>query len=354
MADHIIFLLHGMGTYDAGWHDKWVQVIGDAYARYPALQEKSFDVQFEFVPITYDVIFRKLVDTWQEEANKFADAGVDLKEFAGAVDWLKGAGKIDGNFKWTHATDVLLYRLSNIVRNDVCALVALEIKKKTVQISSGVRWSIIGHSLGTAVLHDTLTRLFANESAWLKDTPPHLVMMVANVSQVLQQVAGIPQGVEANVLKSPVQPGIGCNYFLNAEHPLDPFVWPRRFHPLTWPSRPIREMNPPRYIHSFDSDILHRSYQLDHIHDWDVHAFEHYLVSPKVHVPMFRMLMGRDSYITPQEEQSARDRFSRFGKLGDEAAEKIHDWLEKRQGSEKDDWTKIRTIWRAFFGGTHP
>jgi len=345
MADQIVFLLHGMGTQSEGWHKSWVKVLEDAYKRYPRMQDRPFDTRFEFVPITYDTIFRQTVEDWQSNAKALSAAGITGigRKLTG---WLEDAGELKGNFAWTHAADVLLWKLFDLVHERVCVVAADEIKKKLLAAGPGSNWSIIGHSLGTSVLHDTIARLWAGDSIFARDHRARLIAMVANVSRVLEQKKDLPQGVVGDVLRSPVRPGVACNFFLNLEHPLDPFVWPRRFHPVSWPDQPTLAANPPRYIHSADEDIRGRSYALDHIHSEEVHSFEHYLVSPKAHIPLFRMLLAEDGFIPPDDELRNRDRFLRFGELGDEAAIRIKVALEGIGASENMEWEDIGMLWK--------
>lgn len=344
-ADQIVFLVHGMGLHEEGWHTPWVKVLEDAYNRYPLLQSRPFAKRFEFVPISYDRIFRELVQGWQDNASALANAGITGLGKS-LTKWLTSAGELKDNFKWTHAADVFLFKLFDLVHDRICVLAAETIATKLQAVGPGVTWSAIGHSLGTAVLHDTLTRMWANNSVFAQDYRAMAIAMVANVSRALEQKKGLPNGVIGDVLQSPVRPGVASNYFLNLEHTLDPFIWPRRFRPFEWPDAATLAANPPRYIHSADEDIRGRSYVLDHIHGRNIHSFEHYLVSPKAHIPLFRMLLGEDDFIPPEVEQSNRDTFPRFGSLGDDAAIKIKSALENKIVTfEGLSWEVFGAIW---------
>lgn len=344
MADQIVFLVPGMGVYADGWHKPWVKTLEDAYNSYPLLQKRPFTTRFDFVPINPDTIYQKIVAGWQERSRALA-AVVTGGLVSKLTSWLTNAGELKDNFGWTHAGDVLQYRLLNLVREWVCVAIADEIKQKLVKVGPGLTWSIIGHSLGTAMVHDTIARLWANDSVFRRDYQARLIAMVANVSRVLEQKDDLPPGVVGDALLSPVRPGVACNYFLNLEHPLDPFVWPRRFHPMAWPDAATLAANPPRYIHSADEDINGRSYALNHVHGAGVHDFEHYLASPKAHIPLFRMLLAEDGFISAEEERRARDRFPQFGKLGDELAIKIKKQLEDIGSSERLEWEDIGVLW---------
>jgi hypothetical protein len=345
MADQIVFLVHGMGHHAEGWHQPWVKALAHAYNRYPAMQSRAFETRFEFVPVSYDPIFRGIVEGWQSNAQALAAAGV-TGIGAKLTRWLKDAGELKDNFAWTHAADVLLYRLFDLAQGNVCAVVAERIKTTITAAGPGARWSVIAHSLGTSVLHDTLARMWANDSVWARDHRARLIAMVANVSRILERKKDLPAGVVGDVLASPVRPGVASNYFLNLEHALDPFIWPRRFHPFAWPDAATLAMNPPRYIHSADPDVLGRSYVLDHIHGANVHDFEHYLASPKAHVPLFRMLLGEDEFIPAEDERRNRDQFPQFGKLGEDLAIRVKLELEEIGVHEDMGWDDLGALWK--------
>src|SRR6188508_1037470 len=185
MADQIVFLVPGMGVYTDGWHKSWVKTLEDAYNGYPMLQKRPFTTRFDFVPINPDQIYRQIVEGWQKRAKALAAVKIGL--VAKLTTWLTNAGELKDNFGWTHAGDVLQYRLLNLVREWVCVAIADEIKQKLLKAGPGSNWSIIGHSLGTAMVHDTIARLWANDSVFARDHPARLIAMVANVSRVLEQ-----------------------------------------------------------------------------------------------------------------------------------------------------------------------
>jgi hypothetical protein len=90
---------------------------------------------------------------------------------------------------------------------------------------------------------------------------------------------------------SPVHPGPEgvCDAYFNFRHKWDPFPAVDAFQPpAKWDDyTPVED--------------------LDHFHQLNVHALEHYLEHPKVHIPIFRQVFG--ARITKAEAQSAVNSF---------------------------------------------
>ena len=165
-------------------------------------------------------------------------------------------------------------------------------------------WSVIGHSLGTSVVHNALNTLYSSPvdgegPLHPAETRPRTLMMVANVSRVIQRPG-------AKVLESQVQPGPVsaerlCGFYLNVRHRLDPFVHPKPFQPDLWPDAATFATSAyqhiqPSHIH-FDPEAITR-----------VHDFDQYLKNPRVHVPLFRSILG-DVLIPDAEFQTTRQQF---------------------------------------------
>ena len=191
--------------------------------------------------------------------------------------------------------DVVLYRMLGLVRTPVEIDVAGQIVGHLHAQANLPRWSVLSHSLGTAVTHGALYRAYtADQPLRPQATRPNLVMMVANVSRVLQ--------TDPDVYESPVKPGLRagerwCRRYYTVRNRFDPFTYPRQFNPPgEWP----------------DSQTVNRRYfrsiVVDHVREPNVHGFEHYLRNPVVHIPLFKALSG-EALIPPNEEQDAAEKF---------------------------------------------
>ena len=356
MARSLIFMLHGMGNQPEGWAGPYVDAIKEAYGLYPFLQDTPIEERLAFVPLQYDDIFREIVQTWADNAALVRAAAKELNApVSRLTNWLVGADELKDNFAWTHAADVLLYRAFALVRNRVCTHVGKQLTvriKREIDEAGSCSWSAIGHSLGTAVLHDTLARLWnplsnlpGNMAFAPENAQADLVMMVANVSRLLEvKSASEPY----DVFETAVKPGFGgqlqrgCKYYVNVRHRLDPFTVPKMFNPQMWPDEAALAAIPPRYL----------NVEVDHIHEKDIHSFAHYLKHPAVHVPMLRRLLGPQA-VSDDEFRLAIDRFRVFGPLEDAAAIELKTKLESILPSQAADWLaigKLRNAWKRLTG----
>lgn len=343
---HKLFLVHGMGVYDGdAWATELKKVLVTAYKKYPKLAATPFDTQFEIEMVHYDPIFQEIVSRWQADAKEIQPLAIDVgaTHVAQLVGWLRTAGKKDGNFIWTHAADVLLYRLSATVRERVKVHVAKQIVdgvSKQYKKEQESLWSVIGHSLGTAVAHDALDMLATGTvpGTDISAFDPTIeqaqsITMIANTSRVLETVV--------DVYQSAVRPGKAgqggrdCLRYLNFRHFLDPFTIPRMFHPQSWPD---------------DATVAQRRYQyyeVTHVHQVNVHDVCHYLLNPQTHIPLFRALAG-ETMITKAEEKAAVESFPQFNGLPPETAARIKKDLAAISPSSGETWPALKNLWDDF------
>jgi hypothetical protein len=157
---HLVFLVHGMGVHDAeDWAVPYIAALEEAYDQYQGLTDTPMTERFQFVPLRYDDIFSAIVNDWADNAEMLGAASAAVgAPVSKLTDWMKGAGELKDNVGWTHAADVLLYRAFSLVRERVCVHVAAQmtqaIAKQIADTGGFSRWSVIAHSLGTAVIHD--------------------------------------------------------------------------------------------------------------------------------------------------------------------------------------------------------
>ena len=345
MARHILFFIHGMGTHDTGWHEAGWQALSRAWSEYDHLKARPIEDWIEPVPVVYDPVFETWRQRMREDFTAFRDAlfgggaGLSLApEDAGKLgavkrkvdrigDWI-GAGEPE--FVWTHAMDVILYRFFTQIRMAVDVRVIRQIMER-LERGDFNSWSVVGHSLGTSVSHNSLNSLYGEglegvEPLGPGETRPRVVMMVANVSRVLERDG-------AKVYDSLVKPGAAntgrlCGYYLNVRHKLDPFVHPRPFERDPWPDPATFSSD--RYQHIRPGHILFSGAELPRVHD-----FDHYLVNPRVHVPLFRAVLG-NIFIPDAEYQQARSDFD--ASQTDDAIGRIREALEKKLPAPGGAW----------------
>lgn len=139
-------------------------------------------------------------------------------------------------FFWTHWMDVAYYGLAywgEKIRVDLAVLLISLLKERH---ETGQEVHIIAHSLGTAILHDTLHKLFKKDAELIAKVPSFdvdiitvdSVYMIANVSRMVNLLNGIgdPHG-ESSVVNSGTN---GCvRRFYNFYNEFDPFTWFKRW-----------------------------------------------------------------------------------------------------------------------------
>src|SRR3569832_212360 len=281
MAKHIVFLVHGMGDTRPGWSQDIQLLIRARYASYAQLNLLCpFDNNFQFCEINYNDKFDDRRRAWSENAQAvlklLAQQGLD----AGAIDLLTSYAAETGKDKFltTHVLDVQLYRFIPHIGEQIRTSVQLQILQAlTAQAENEtINWSVITHSLGTAVAHDTLHAMYRGGTLPPSITRPRVVAMIANVSRILQTDADVyaagggPGGEAAK--------GI-CDYFLNVRHRWDPIPVPRAFQPVAdWPDDTTHRAN--RFLNLLVTPIEQKN----------VHDFAHYLKNAALHNHQFRAL----------------------------------------------------------------
>lgn len=302
MAKHLIFFIHGMGKHSAGWsNDAW-KAFGDAYSGYKELEDFPLDSRFKRVEVVYDDVFERYRERWKKDTSELlnlittGDAGSAV---VGMVADL-GANLGKDSYFTTHLMDVVMYRYLSLVRTPVRTRVAMQISKALADAATEglVTWSVVTHSLGTSVGHDTLHYMFASGESEIptlsrKQFSPKVGLFVANVSRVLQSTVK----VYASLIRPSWQRQTGIfDFYLNAHHVLDPFPRPKPFSPgYDWLDSATRSREFARF----------QDLSISEITDPNVHDLDHYLANPGVHIPFIRALFGQRTMIPAQVERRA-------------------------------------------------
>ncbi len=283
MAKHIIFLVHGMGDTVPGWSSPVQKAITDAFAQY---FDRPFGDDFAFKELNYNHVFQSHIDKWRENA----EAVLNQLEVSGAdsdlLDTLLGFSEDSANdaFASTHILDVILYRFMRGIKSQVIAHLSEQMVGKLNESAQVPPYSIICHSLGTAVMHDVLQANLTTDHFPLSTAHgvPRLYVTLANVSRVLEDS-------DTDVYRSAVRPELAlankpyaCENFLSVAHELDPFTRVRPFEP-GW-----RKGDPdPLNNLAFDA---YRGIEISGLRGVNPHDLEHYLDNPACHIPLFRLL----------------------------------------------------------------
>lgn len=339
MRKHVLLFAHGMGSYvkadgsrDDTWSKKAEDTLKQQYEKYEIVSLVPFEDRFDVVHINYDTEFHKIVTRWANESGKVLSGPIpDDADVKKLLTWLQGGAKLEDNFSWTHASDVILYRFFELVRQRIKIHVANQIHAALAPNLDGAvtAWSAIAHSLGTIVIHDVLHALdhsTPNEAgiSIIDSMVPSasVVAMVANVSKILETH---PKVYESHVVPpSLVQKESVCFNYMSFHNKFDPFTRPKPFDPAGVPAWDLALANE-----------TFRNVEPENIHELNVHSIENYLVNPHVHIPLLEALCGAGS-ISASERQAAIDRFEDVpDTLKKQALEELQQELEGKSWFQK-------------------
>jgi len=335
MAKHQVFLVHGMGNFELGWSEVVRKRITDSFGLYAKLRDNGFSDTLEFKEITYNDTFEAWRKQWREDAQAAADALVAVQANSQAVKNLIAAAGAPGGdgFLATHVLDVVAFRFLGPIAQTVCRSVQAQIlgHLKSFPQNDLPRYSIIAHSLGTSVVYETFHAMLTQVIDGSSLTPafrPDNVFMVANTAKLLWNRGGSPYPA---VLSPDLADNQGLSFrFCNFRHALDPVPAVDRFDPPNDWFAPTA----PRAV-VYRDDVI----PADDVQDVNVHAFEHYLSHPIVHVPILRMLTGFENGITAAEITSALQTW-RAKRLAKQKLTKAKEQLQALAVRATDDWSK--------------
>lgn len=278
MKKHILFLVHGMGSFEKDWSknlDQELSTIFDSYST-----NGSFSEFYEVFEVRYDQWFTQYLDDYGKNAKKFSN-------------WLESHSEIEDdlvsevvslvstdpaeNLLTSHVLDVLLYALT-LKRDETIAHISNVIEGRLGKRNYS-SWSIISHSLGTRVVHDVLQALYSTGDFRQGFGRPRVACMLANVSRLLALSEG------DGIYKSAVFPSRGrtegaCLNYLSVRHELDPFTFVRPFEPPgDWGNGLVMSRG------LYDGVVIPSK----ELTQFNVHDFGHYLSHPSVHVPLINL-----------------------------------------------------------------
>ncbi|WP_406828351.1 hypothetical protein [Microbulbifer sp. ARAS458-1] len=299
-----LIIIHGMGQHTAdSFKEEFVEGCRSAFSLYDAFRGTSPEHFVEIIPVTYS----DLVDDYRlpvaTSTGSFREAIESIPEIRtqllpGAEAAFSALEKDDSNTPLlkTHGLDAFLYRytrLGQIARERLGRAIAHAART----IHGGVQnVHVLAHSLGTAVLHDTLSQLYTPPPTLADlgnlDTSHHKlgsVHMVANISRLMESSIKVNQSL--------VKPSnSGCMYnYREYRHRYDPITWAKPFNPK----------NDGRWISSGDWQfIAYKLLEFDEVTDeyGNTHKLHNYLNNPLVHRELFKLAFG----IEFDEEQTAQ------------------------------------------------
>ncbi|PTQ86728.1 hypothetical protein [Agitococcus lubricus] len=238
----VLIALHGMGTHtEDSLKKEIVDAANNALRRYPNYESRNIEDSVIIKPIEYNSIFeetRQKISNANQPISQFLknhDKNLSPHFLSDIVNAEESLGQ-ESNFN-THWLDVILYMtaIGERVRHHV-ALKLLEIIKEATAQQQNIH--LLGHSLGTSVLHDVLWKLYTGgvidksgkkHTLDATDNKLRSIWMFANVSVLVSRFSSI----SPHPLTTIVKPGANSNgcteIFANIHHKYDPFTIPYAF-----------------------------------------------------------------------------------------------------------------------------
>lgn len=289
MKDKAILLFHGMGTHlgpSGGELGSFAKEFNTGVNGYLNLFENhSKDTIGSHVDI-HEFNYSDWLDTVRKE---MADKAKGMKDRLGAIGVaydvsvpIDLAGKLvsfeakfgGDDFFYTHWLDVIFY--ASMLGSAIRTKAGLKIAELVERYGPG-NVHIIAHSLGTAVAHDTIDRLYRPEfdpNDGIPDLDPLAnrlgsIWMFASVSGLVNSITKF-----SDPYKSIVKPGDdGCaNSFVNVRHELDPFTWIAKFDPK----------NDGAWVDTSTFTNFYKEISTNLVVDGNTHSIVQYLQDPSV------------------------------------------------------------------------
>lgn len=296
----VLFLLHGMGESADGPlqqsdKSKWsteveaqLRAAASAYAGFP-------HDKLVIVPILYDDVFVTYAKTWAELAEQLSGSSLSP-----LVSWLEDAASSD--FFWSNVGDVIQYRALEQVRKHVVTHVAAQMARVIDEHGTGLKakYSILSHSLGTAVAHDAVQKLATTpiDSNTVLQPPGFRFETFVALANVSRLVWATDARFYDETRVRPLGAGLSddrcaVRHYINVRHVADPFPSIVRFVRKSWPA------------------ASYLSLELRHVRKLNVHAFTHYLASPEVSDMLLYQLFG--GTVIPRAQMMQRaNRFQNY------------------------------------------
>ena len=239
MNKPMVLVIHGMGTHQPGETKKMVIDGLNNAAKNFNLENFDINDKVEFFQFNYSSFLDEIRLKDAAYANEITahlsflqgknlgeKAVTDLTEFFADFD--------EDKMFYTHWMDVIYYGLmywGEKIRVDLAKqLNDLMIERKL----NNRPLHIVSHSLGTAVLHDTLAKIYRNDVDLYTSVPQldanrfkiQSIWTVANVSRMLNLLNDIADPNHSIVNSD----DSGCaEYFYNVRNEFDPFTWIKQY-----------------------------------------------------------------------------------------------------------------------------
>lgn len=289
MNKPMVLVIHGIGTHKPGETKKDIADGLNQAAKNFGLKNFDINQKVEFFEFNYSNFLDEIRLRDAKKASELVDHlsmlkghGLAAGSAAKLTSFFSEADK--DKFFNTHWLDVIYYGLmfwGENIRVDL----AKQINDLMIKREEGNRkFHIVTHSLGTAVLHDTLVKLFRKDTDITSKVPQldvdrfkiDSIWTVANVSRLIHLLNGIADPNTSIVSCD----SDGCSsQFYNIKNEFDPFTWFKEY------KRPMNQSG--------------RHITVNTIREVDTHDLKEYMETPPVAESFFSNILN----ITITDEQ---------------------------------------------------
>ena len=290
MSKHALFMVHGMGEQEDGWHKPAVKVLRKAWNESTKLKQKtglSFDQFYEIVAYRFSNKFIEYWADYKDQAKKLSKLTIVPK--LPIIKTLFNVAKAqpdNDNSLLTHWGDVLLYGATGyqeLIPEEIVA---------SLRDRNYNNYSVIAHSLGTRVMHDALQRAFSGDNVdYDMFGVPTVFLSAANVSRLMSfNTAEFEDrgSAEYKVFPSNRQREGCCTHYITARHKLDIIgsLRPFKMHHTRISNAFVAANYLNEALPYLDLMPTTRYGDLTNFMS-DVHSLENHLSHPSVYVPLF-------------------------------------------------------------------
>lgn len=281
MNKPIVLVIHGMGSHEPGSLKKQIAEGLNEAAENFGLNDFDINDKVEFFQFNYSTFLDEIRQRDAEHASSISEHltllqghGLGENIVAKLTEFFTDFDEDD--MLYTHWMDVVYYGLmfwGEKIRVDF----AKKINDVMIEANRGNRdVHIIAHSLGTAVAHDTLAKLFRKDVDITSEVPGldiekfriKSLWTVANVSRLLNLLNDIADPYKSIV--NATDDGC-CDYLVNVRNILDPFTWAKQYN---------------------RDDGNYQLLEVDTVRYWNTHDIKEYMAAPPVSAYIFSYILG--------------------------------------------------------------
>lgn len=297
-SKNMLIIVHGTGEHTEHGVDEVVRRTLSAQLNSPI--ENEVDIRV----IAYNQVF----NDWRQRARDDIEGAVGALEgrvhFSRVRDWLKNeVDPTEDNYFMSDWLDVVLYMSTLGVR--VQLEVARQLTRILQEFNNGRNLNtrkivLMGHSLGSAVIHDTLHKMW--HGGFEDDRYNNLSRLpfaftafyqIANTSRLLKT------GVDPTSRNTSVRPAPGgmMERMYNVHHKFDPIALIKQFK--------IKDLH--RWLPEQEwPEEVYIPLELEGIHEVNFHSLAHHLSDPQVYCNLFTEIV--DGYRFPSDYDALVER----------------------------------------------